>query len=631
MSLTNSAFLYRANRPFLFMLLFLALPMASAGPLACTTLKAAIDAKIHSHGVRQYSLDVVDFGVATVGKVVGRCEGGTQKIIYTKGDRPLPTDHSAPSPSKATSQGGRTAAVDARGFIDVWALRKAVLRVASMPTGDYECNGYGGGGEDEAPHFKSRGARLAYERQPRLQEQREQREMTSCERAREKVANTFKDARNALNRQWMPVLVRATALGDPVAEVVLRLCKTAPMLDRVGISADCSKNPAEQSIARHRLEAIGFRPALHNLTDKEAAYRESQQHCSTEQSEARRECRLRADAERYERILSVMKTGHVGVAETWNTCQTKSDDPHLDKLVEECQRLQNLMVAVSGIVSKFYTAGPLGNSSGLEATWLSLARPILSGEPGKSPYAEIYESRGIVERHDRSKFSAPDFQATFYADVDKAIQTIEANIDEDLHKDPRWGVFLIERITGRFYDAMNTDDPNRPSAAAIEAYETQTPRAKAAKAAAEEARWRSADTQHLIASLHESRNTSLYYSREQFPLNLKELERRDGVIPALVSAYHADRDNDLFRFNLIMVLALKMKYGPHGEEERELARKCLADGLGDVHPWVRTEAAFGLGFAKDKQYCGALKLLFDDDDKWVASEARQSASRLGCN
>jgi len=606
--------------------------MASAEPLACTTLKAAIDAKIHSHGVRQYSLDVVDSGVAAVGKVVGRCESGTRKIVYTQGDRPLPADH-APSPSKAASQGGRMAAVDDRGFIDVWELRKAVLRVASMPTGDYECNGYEGDGEDETPHFKSRRARLAYERQRRRQEQHEQREITRCEREREKIANTFNDARNALNREWMPALVRAMELDDPVAEVVVRLCETAPTLDRTGIAADCSENPAEQTIARQRLEAIGFKPALHNyvVTDQGTAYRGSQQYCATAPGETSQECRFRADAERYERILSVMKTGYIGVAESWNTCQIKWADPHLDKIVEECQRLQNLMMAVSGAVPRFYTAGPLEDSTGLGPGGLSLARPILSGKPGTPLYAQVYESRGIVERHDRSKFSDPDFQAKFYADMDKAVQTIEANIDQDLHKDPRWGVFLIERITGRLYDAMNTTDPNRPSATAIEAYEAQTPRAKAAKASAEEARWRSMDTQQLIASLHESRNTSLYYSSERFPLNLKELERRDGVIPALVSAYHADKDDDLFRFNVIMVIARKMKYGPHGEDEGELARKCLADSLRDEHPWVRTEAAFGLRFANDRQYCEALKLLFDDGDKWVVSEARQSASRLGCN
>jgi len=94
-------------------------------------------------------------------------------------------------------------------------------------------------------------------------------------------------------------------------------------------------------------------------------------------------------------------------------------------------------------------SGSAGGFHRARAGGLSLARPILSGKPGTPLYAQVYESRGIVERHDRSKFSDPDFQAKFYADMDKAVQTIEANIDQDLHKDPRWGVFLIERITGR--------------------------------------------------------------------------------------------------------------------------------------------------------------------------------------
>ncbi|NER61035.1 DUF1161 domain-containing protein, partial [Pseudomonas sp. MAFF212428] len=39
-----------------------------------------LDAK----GVSGYSLEIVDKGAATDGKVVGSCEGGTKEIVYKR-------------------------------------------------------------------------------------------------------------------------------------------------------------------------------------------------------------------------------------------------------------------------------------------------------------------------------------------------------------------------------------------------------------------------------------------------------------------------------------------------------------------------------------------------------------------
>jgi hypothetical protein len=52
---------------------------------ACEELKAEITKKMDGHGVKAYALDVV--ATADVGdkKVVGSCEGGAKKIVYTRG------------------------------------------------------------------------------------------------------------------------------------------------------------------------------------------------------------------------------------------------------------------------------------------------------------------------------------------------------------------------------------------------------------------------------------------------------------------------------------------------------------------------------------------------------------------
>lgn len=608
-------------------------PMAFAAPLACDTLKTMINKKIQANGVRKYLIEITDASAEHPGKAVGSCEGGTRKIVYVK-ELKARQKGVASATARPTAQASQVNTVDERGFINVWTLRKAVIALPSMPTGDNNC-GYVGDGEEEGhPEFKSRRARLAYERRISKQQQQEQRSIAKCERAREKVASAYASALTSFNQTWKPALIRATELGDPVAEVVLRLCETIPILDRTGIAADCSHSPSDKAIARQQLQAIGFKPALHNytVTDYSASKAESRQLCASAAHEKQGECVMRADVQRHTRILEVLRTGYAGVVESRDWCEDKHLDSNLDKVAEECQRLHNLGLVVAATIPKFYTSGPVEQGGGLEYV-LSLARPILSGAPGKPENADRYQS-GIVKRSDGSDFSDPNFQAKFYSDIDKITQSIESNIDADLRKDPRWAVFLIERLTGRLFDAMNKNDPNRPSVAEIKSYEAQDPRRNAEKTAKEEADWRNrwlnAGTQELIDSLHFSRNTSLYYSRDAFPFNLKEIERRKGIVPALVQAHHADKDDPVFRFNVILVLTHKIKTKGLSPADLILSGKCLESALTDPHPWVRTEAAWGLRYTHDGQYCRALKPLLTDADSSVNSEASESFFSLNC-
>ena len=50
----------------------------------CGELKSEIEAKIKKNGVDKFSLDVVDAGAQSDGKVVGTCDGGAKKIVYKK-------------------------------------------------------------------------------------------------------------------------------------------------------------------------------------------------------------------------------------------------------------------------------------------------------------------------------------------------------------------------------------------------------------------------------------------------------------------------------------------------------------------------------------------------------------------
>ena len=56
----------------------------------CAELKAEIAKKIEANGVKSYTLEVVPVEKVKEGegKVVGSCEGGTNKIVYTRGAAP---------------------------------------------------------------------------------------------------------------------------------------------------------------------------------------------------------------------------------------------------------------------------------------------------------------------------------------------------------------------------------------------------------------------------------------------------------------------------------------------------------------------------------------------------------------
>jgi Protein of unknown function (DUF1161) len=54
----------------------------------CDDLKAEIAKKLDAKGVVGYSLDIVDKGKETEGKIVGSCDGGTKSIVYNRAAAP---------------------------------------------------------------------------------------------------------------------------------------------------------------------------------------------------------------------------------------------------------------------------------------------------------------------------------------------------------------------------------------------------------------------------------------------------------------------------------------------------------------------------------------------------------------
>jgi len=55
-----------------------------AAPKPCEELKAEIEAKLKENKVAAYTLEVVKADEVKGQKVVGSCEAGTKKIVYTR-------------------------------------------------------------------------------------------------------------------------------------------------------------------------------------------------------------------------------------------------------------------------------------------------------------------------------------------------------------------------------------------------------------------------------------------------------------------------------------------------------------------------------------------------------------------
>jgi hypothetical protein len=79
----------------------LLLAAGAAGASNCAAISAGIEAKIRAAGVADFTLQTVEAGAPTQGKVVGTCDRGTKKIAYRRGGGSAPTPAAAGPASAA--------------------------------------------------------------------------------------------------------------------------------------------------------------------------------------------------------------------------------------------------------------------------------------------------------------------------------------------------------------------------------------------------------------------------------------------------------------------------------------------------------------------------------------------------
>jgi Protein of unknown function (DUF1161) len=135
-------------------------------------------------------------------------------------------------------------------------------------------------------------------------------------------------------------------------------------------------------------------------------------------------------------------------------------------------------------------------------------------------------------------------------------------------------------------------------------------------------------TAALIASLHALHNTNLYYSYDDMPGNIKALMSRPGIVTELVDELAREENEYLVRFNLALILNHKLRGDELNDAERDAINAVLAKRLNDQSAWVRTEAVWGLRFAPDSQYEGAVSALVSDRNEYVSNEARDTLDHI---
>lgn len=81
---------------------------ADAQAVTCEELRARIEAKIRSNGVKDFTVEVFEAATRVQGRVVGTCGGGERKLVYTKGKA------SGPVPVQPPPAAGASAAHTAR-------------------------------------------------------------------------------------------------------------------------------------------------------------------------------------------------------------------------------------------------------------------------------------------------------------------------------------------------------------------------------------------------------------------------------------------------------------------------------------------------------------------------------------
>jgi len=141
-----------------------------------------------------------------------------------------------------------------------------------------------------------------------------------------------------------------------------------------------------------------------------------------------------------------------------------------------------------------------------------------------------------------------------------------------------------------------------------------------------------------IAALHTSRVESLYYTNETVPRNVWKLVSAPGLEDELIQAYTSGDQDDLFRYNIIMILSRRAAK-VEDEGTRQRIRNCMMEALAkDSFGWVKVEALDALARLGDEKEAlaqaevlmrsGKYAEIHQDVAKWIKGVTTASSRDL---
>ena len=305
------------------------------------------------------------------------------------------------------------ALTDARGFVDVWALRADVAKVEALIV-DSDAEACSPEGDpDEQLSF--------------AQEARRQREKRKCVAAWKRNHARFDTARQQLNRAWGPALRSAIQRGDRVAEVIWRQCGTTSVLDRAELESTCDEVPMRRALAVRRLREIGFEPAF-------------------DRSDERPDERAQVQA----MVMQRFAAGDLGAWEG-----RASHGGNAPRTAAELEEIRNAMVLDTVMMESrrafTFTTGKDVGTDDLAAlrlnrraltprvmTWQ--ANTFNSGQPYTGRYDWRVGPTQVLLQYDKDRVAliGGGDDARFLRDVQQVLVAIETNIERWLASDPRW-------------------------------------------------------------------------------------------------------------------------------------------------------------------------------------------------
>jgi len=328
------------------------------------------------------------------------------------------------------------AVVDARGLIDVWALRRDVAEAETHFAYDDTDHCYPEGDEgdgSDAPPDPAASARA-------------EAASKACIATTQAAYAEYDRYRTAFNAAWLIPMRKAMQHGDMIAEVILRQCATTPVLDRSGIESTCDEDAARKAIAYARLEQIGFAPATdparrivnwQQQADGKGALRENQRHVLDA---------LRHGAMGFD-FMDIRASGNVArdaqeldAFRRWVVIQA---------VMQDAPRAFTIVPYTTSASWATATFGDLRlNRKPLTPGYLTWGRQLYYGGSPSTWSGPDYWRFGptmIYQNNIQIAVSGPDV-AEFRRELADTLAQAEAGIDRTLKQDPRWAVFLLHRL-----------------------------------------------------------------------------------------------------------------------------------------------------------------------------------------